>query len=272
MVQHLLRNKAGFPQLSYTIEGSSGPVLMLLHGFPDDSNLWRQIVPELSRTYTVLCLDLPGAGGSALPQDGKLTMEGMAEAVAAVADEVSAEPLIVVGHSMGGYTALAFAERFGTRLKGLSLVHSTAAADDEEKKSQRQKAIGLIQRGGKEAFLRDAVPKMFSSKTKEGNPDLVRRQVERGLRLPDSSAVAYYEAMIGRPERTAVLRDAAFPTQWILGKDDALIPLDKVLEQTHLASKSAVYIYEDVGHLAMLETPERLAKDLAEFADYCYKS
>jgi pimeloyl-ACP methyl ester carboxylesterase len=271
MAQQILRDKAGFAELAYTTTGA-GPVLLLLHGFPDDSGLWRHVAPELSNTFTVVCPDLPGAGGSALPTDGKLTIDRMAEAVAAVVEGVTDQPFVLAGHSMGGYAALAFAERFGDRLSGLGIVHSTASPDDEEKQAQRQKAIGLIQRGGKEPFLRDAVPKMFSPKFSDENPAPVREQIERGLRLPDTSAIAYYEAMIARPERTSVLRNAPFPLQWILGKDDAIIPLDKVLEQTHLASVSAVSIYEGVGHLAMLEAPARLAADLAEFANHCYKS
>ena len=271
MPHQTLRDKAGFPKISYAVEGR-GPVLMLLHGFPESRSLWRHVAPRLSERFTVVCPDLPGAGGTELPPDGKLTMERMAEAVAVVADEVSENPFVLVGHSMGGYTALAFAEKFRGRLKGLALVHSTASADDDEKQAQRQKAIALIQKGGKDAFLRDAVPKMFSPDTREAAPDLIHEQTERGLRLPDASAIAYYEAMIARPDRTGVLRSAAFPVQWILGKDDALIPLEKVLEQTHLATRSAVSIYEHVGHLAMLEKPERLAKDLAEFAAFCYTS
>lgn len=271
MPQQILRDKAGYSQLSYTVDGN-GPVLMLVHGFPDDGGLWRHIVPELSRHYTVVCPDLPGAGSSSLPDDVPLTVERMAEALLAVGDEVSNEPFLLAGHSMGGYTALAFAERWHSRLAGLALVHTTASADDAEKQAQRQKTIALIQKGGKEAFMRDAVPKMFSPQTRNQYPDHIREQVDRGLRLPDASAIAYYEAMIARPERIAVLHDASFPVQWILGKEDALIPLDKVAEQTHLARRSAVSVYENCGHLSMLESPERLAADLGQFAVYCYKA
>jgi pimeloyl-ACP methyl ester carboxylesterase len=173
---------------------------------------------------------------------------------------------------MGGYTALAFAERWATRLKGLAIVHSTAAADTDEKKSQRQKTIGLIQRGGKDAFMKEAIPAMFSATTRQSNPELIRTQVERGLTLPDESTIAFYEAIAARPDRTAVVRNASIPMQWFLGSDDSIIPLDKVMEQTHLATRSAVNVYQSCGHMSMLEVPERLAADLREFANYCYKA
>lgn len=269
-MQHLLRDKAGFLQLAYRTEGA-GPVIILLHGFPDDGGLWREVVPQLSADFTVVCPDLPGAGESSL-SESNLTIEHMAEAVNAVSDATTSEPFLLVGHSMGGYAALAFAERFGARLSGLALIHSTAAADDEEKQAQRQKAIALIRKGGKEAFMKDAVPRMFSSKTRDEGPGLVAEQVARGLRLPDASAIAYYEAMIARPDRTAVLRSAAFPVQWILGKDDALIPLNNVSEQAHISQRSSVTVYGDCGHLSMLEAPEDLAQSLREFAAYCYKA
>jgi pimeloyl-ACP methyl ester carboxylesterase len=271
MPKHLLRDKTGFPQLSYSVDGQ-GPVIVLLHGFPEDSGLWRELTPSLSRDFTVVCPDLPGAGGSSLPSEGGLTIERMAEGVAAVVDEVSLAPFLLIGHSMGGYTALAFAEHWSTRLKGLALVHSTAAPDSEEKKSQRQKAIGLIRKGGKEAFMKEAVPAMFSEATRQSNPELVRQQIARGLMLPDKSAIAFYEAIAARPDRTKVLGNAVVPVQWILGGDDSIIPLDKVMEQTHLAPRSAVNVYESCGHLSMLEAPGRLAADLRQFADYCYKA
>ncbi len=270
MQQHLLRDKAGFSRLSYRVEGA-GPVIILLHGFPDDGGLWREVVPLLSANFTVVCPDLPGAGDSTLPE-GSLTIERMAQAVSAIADAVAPEPFLLVGHSMGGYAALAFAEQAGERLAGLALVHSTSAADDDEKQAQRKKAIALIQKGGKDPFMREAVPKMFSPEIQAEKPDLVREQAARGLRLPDASAVAYYEAMIARPERSGVLKAARYPVHWCLGKDDALIPLTKVAEQTHLAPRSSVRVYKQCGHLAMLEAPRQLAEDLRQFAVYCYKA
>jgi pimeloyl-ACP methyl ester carboxylesterase len=173
---------------------------------------------------------------------------------------------------MGGYTALAFAERWGNRLKGLSMIHSTAAPDGEEKKSQRQKTIELIQRGGKDAFIREAVPAMFSTHTRNSAPEIVSEQLERGRSLPGESAIAFYEAIMNRPDRTEVLMKADYPVQWVLGKDDSIVTLSAVLEQTQLSQRAFVQVYEDCGHLAMLESPERLAADLTEFARYSFKT
>lgn len=257
-----------FSTLSYRKSGS-GPVLLLLHGFPEDGGLWREVAPKLSEQFTVICPDLPGTGESGLPE-GALTVELMADAVKAIADaEAQEQQYVLAGHSMGGYVAFAFAEKYSERLSGLSLVHSTAAPDNEEKKETRRKAIALIRKGGAEAFLKGMVPGVFSPATREERPDLIQEQLQRALRLAPESLVAFYEAMIKRPDRSGILHKAAFPVQWIFGKDDSTIPPEGVLPQTHFADRNFIAEYPETGHMSMLEQPARLAEDLAVFVQYC---
>jgi len=265
MPDSFLSDAAGFSRLSYTRAGA-GPTLILLHGFPENSGLWRRVVPLLQDHFTVLCPDLPGAGGSALPSEGELTVERMADAVLAIADNEGIHDFHLAGHSMGGYVALALAEKAPDRLRSLTLVHSSAAPDTEEKKAQRRKTISLLEKGGKDAFLREMIPGLFGPKTKETNAALLNEQKERAAALPAEAMIAFLGAMMARPDRRDVLRNAAWPVQFLLGEDDFIISAKDVLEQAALPARAGVAVYPDVGHMSMVEAPKRLAADLARLA------
>lgn len=268
MEQKLRITAQNFPQLSYLKTGS-GPVVMLLHGFPESGDLWREVWPSLSNQFTVIVPDLPGSGESSF--DGEtVSIEQLAGSVKLIADNEGIREAIIAGHSMGGYVALAFAELYGHMLRGLALVHSTAAADTEEKKETRRKSIELINKGGKEPFIRQMIPALFSTAFKDGN-EALNREIVKGLKLEAKSMVAFYNAMINRPERIATLNSAAYPVQWIFGKEDTIVPPSKVMQQSTLADINFVSIYPGSAHMSMLECPEQLSDDLAEFGRYCYK-
>jgi len=269
MEQKVQISGKNFPQLSYVKTGS-GPAIILLHGFPESGSLWRYVWPRLSEKYTVIVPDLPGSGESSFNGD-QVSIEQLADSVKQIADNEGITEMVMVGHSMGGYAALAFAELYGSGLKGLSLVHSTAAADNDEKKETRRKSIALIEKGGKDAFIRQMVPALFSKMFKEGNADVLSQEIERGLKLEGTSMVAFYNAMINRPARIATLENAACPVQWIFGEEDTIVPAEKVMQQSTLADVNFVSVYSGCAHMSMLEDPERLAEDLSDFGEYCFK-
>lgn len=258
---------SGGAALSYRKEGQ-GAAIVLIHGFPENGGLWKQVWPILSTKFTVIVPDLPGTGDSELLAE--TTMESMAACISEILKHEDISKAVVVGHSMGGYVALAFAERFGDMVAGLSLVHSIASADNEEKKETRRKSIALIRKGGKEPFIKQMIPNLFSSAFKEAHGSVMEEQVKRGMELEADSMIAFYEAMIARPDRTDILKNATFPVQFVLGEDDTLIPSNVGLEQSRLSSRNFVSLHSNTGHMSMMETPERLSKDLMDFVDYCY--
>lgn len=269
MEDSILISVPGFSQLSFRKKGS-GPVLLLLHGFPEDGRLWDEVAPQLQENFTVIVPDLPGSGGSALP-DSTLTVEKMAEAILAILKHEGISQAVIAGHSMGGYAALAFADRYPEMLKGLSLVHSTGTADTEEKKEQRRKSAALIRKeGGKEAFVKQMVPGLFASLFQQRYPAAVGKQIDRANEQNAESLASFQEAMALRPDRTHVIKESKVPVGWMLGKDDTTIPLEKVIGQVSQSETSFLHIYTDCGHMAMLEAPQKLSKDLLNFAAYCY--
>lgn len=259
-----------FPTLSYRKAGN-GPVLVLVHGFPENSGLWHKVIPLLESSFTVIAPDLPGAGESTF--EGGLSIEDMADSLNVILEHEDISQAVIAGHSMGGYTALAFAERYPQKMAGLCLVHSAAGADDEEKKETRRKSIELMKKdGGKEMFVRQMVPNLFSKTFKEQHPEVIQEQIKRGTELGADSMIAFYKAMINRPERIGILTKLGKPVQWIIGKEDNVVPASKAAEQSKQSDRTFVSVYDNSAHMSMLELPLALAQDLKEFTDYCYQN
>jgi pimeloyl-ACP methyl ester carboxylesterase len=256
-----------FPQLAYRRIGK-GPALMLLHGFPASGVVWDPLIPKLSEANTLLIPDIPGAGDS---KQGKedVTIELLSSIVPAILDHEGIGSCVLAGHSMGGYIALAASEQYADRIDGLALVHSTAMADDEEKKEKRRKSISLIRKGGREEFVKGMIPGLFSDSYRENHPEGIKAMLDEGLRLPAESMIAFYNAMIERPDRRHVLEAAGYPIQWILGRNDTTIPWQSCLQQTTLSRVSFVELYANCAHMSMIEQPEELTRNLLLFSVYC---
>src|SRR5215203_965710 len=182
-------------QLHYQKTGSGKPVV-LLHGFGEDSSVWDFQKEGLQQQFQLLILDLPGTGQSELMDD--MSMEELAEAVHFLLQQEGIENCVLIGHSMGGYIALAFAEKYGAMLKGFGLFHSSAFADDAEKIATRKKGITFIQEHGAFNFLKTSVPNLYSPATKQAAPALIEQQVQAAHSFSAEALVAYYEAMIKR--------------------------------------------------------------------------
>ncbi len=258
---------AAFPALSWQETGEGTP-LVLIHGFPENGDLWQPVIPALSEQFRLIIPDLPGAGQSSRPADVPLTVELMADSIREILDAGAIDTAVIAGHSMGGYTAFAFAALHPDRVQGLSLVHSLANADDEEKKEARRKSVALIRKGGKEIFVRQMIPGLFSESFRKEHPDVISTQIARALQLHDEDMIAFYGAIAARTDRTAVLQDARFPIQWIIGEEDMATPAEKALQQAGLSDVSFVHVYAACAHMSMLEQPEQLASDIAGFGSY----
>jgi len=246
----------------------SGPVLVLLHGFPESGTLWRYVWDTLSSQVTLIIPDLPGSGESDLNYDSGIA--DMAVLVKEVLDKEGIDRAVIAGHSMGGYVALAFAHQYPQAVAGLSLVHSTPLADDEEKKKVRQKAIEIINKGGKDMFLRQMVTNLFSAGFKLNDQARVEEQIANALTMNEASLVNFYTAMMQRPERTETVTRADFPVQWIFGAEDVVTPYSGNLKYCHESGVNFVSFYSGSAHMSMIEQPALLAADLERFTQYCF--
>lgn len=259
MVKQIVYNGA---TIQYTIAGTGNPV-MLLHGFGEDSSVWRYQVPELMKQFRLILPDLPGSGKSGMVED--MSIAGMAEVIHSIIHEENIDACPVIGHSMGGYIALALAEKYYNHVSALGLFHSTAYADTEEKKAARQKGIEFIRQHGADEFLKTSTLNLFSPVTKDKKPGLIDEQLALLHNFSGDSLVSYYEAMMGRPDRSAVLQNTRMPVLFIIGKHDVAVSPADSLKQSYLPEKSYIHILSESGHMGMLEENERCTRILEEF-------
>lgn len=252
--------------IAYYKEGK-GDVVVLLHGFPMDKNIWLDLIPVLSSSHQVIAIDIPGLGNS-----NALTLNSIYTIAEQIHDLLQHERVgkaVFVGHSMGGYIALAYSDQYRKMVKGLSLVHSTWKADTEEKKIMRLKVIDLIKKGGKKAFLRELFPSLFAA----DKPIVFKSEWEalynRHLSVSPISLIALYEAIMHRQNYVEITWNE-FPMQWIIGEQDQLLDPKDLIAQALQSDKSFVSLYPDCGHMSMIENRAQFEKDILEFTNYCY--
>ena len=249
-------------KIFYRVTGEGNPV-MLVHGFGEDGTVWNNQVDFLKDKFRIIIPDLPGSGKSELIENSSI--EDMAEVLHQIIHEEDIDHCVMIGHSMGGYITLAFAEMYWNHLTAFGLFHSSAYADSKEKITTRQKGIEFINEHGAFAFLKTATPNLFSPLTKAENPGLIDKQINSLDNFSPAALVSYYEAMISRPDRTAILLQATVPVLFIIGKYDNAVPPEDSLQQCHLPEKSYIHMLNRSGHMGMLEEPQQSNQILEKF-------
>lgn len=249
-------------KLQYTIYGNGKPV-MLVHGFGEDDSVWKNQVDFLQDRFQLIVPQLPGTGNSELWTE--TSMETLADALKQIADAEKLHSFTLIGHSMGGYTTLAFAEKYPTVLQAFGLFHSSAYADTEEKKATREKGIAFIKQHGAREFLKTTTPNLFSSITKNERPDLVKSFLENAPVFSDEALIAYYEAMMKRKDRTNILSESKVPVLFIMGEHDQSVLLEDSLKQSSMPPVSDIHILKRSAHMGMLEETGKSNEALESF-------
>jgi pimeloyl-ACP methyl ester carboxylesterase len=252
-----------------------GTPVMLVHGFAEDGTVWDEVAKQLSTMCRVLVPDLPGSGRSEFPGSGQhaqsagaITMESLAAVLKELLDRLEIDQCVFIGHSMGGYITLAFAEKYPERLRAFGFFHSTAYADSEEKKNNRRKSIEFIREHGAAPYIRQSTPNLFAPVTREKRPGLVEDMIRRYSTFPAASLMAYLQAMMARPERLAVLENFPRPILFIIGEQDQVVPPEVSLKQAHLPRVAQVELLADAGHMGMLEDAEDGSRMIQQFINF----
>jgi len=255
-------------------ESGTGKTVVLLHGFGEDSRIWQKPKEALASNYRLIIPDLPGSGLSQIEGNNWQliqSIEAMTDAVTALVQSITSEPVIVLGHSMGGYILLRLLETAfidkkpgALNIKAVGMINSTAFADSAEKIETRKKAINVIERHGSMPFLETAIPGLFGEQFKKEHPEQVAALVEQGKSFHAKALMSYYEAMMKRPDRTHALAGSEAPVLFIIGAEDKAAPMDDVLQQVTLPEFAYVHVLE-CGHMSMLEAPEQLNDHLLNF-------
>lgn len=247
-------------KISYSDTGK-GNAMVLLHGFLENQTMWQDLVPELSQKYRVITIDLLGHGESGCV--GYLhSMEDNAEAVHSVLSKLRIRKAIFIGHSMGGYVALAVAELYPTGVKGLVLMNSTSKADSEERKANRDRAIKAV-KNDYIGFVRLSIANLFNPDNRERLVNEIEKVRAEALKTPLQGIVASLEGMKIRKDRETLLRSATYPSLLILGKKDPVLNYEDGLKQIENTTTKLITFPD--GHMSHIENRAALLKVLMDF-------
>lgn len=239
---------------------------MLIHGFGEDGEIWINQIQFLKDNCLLIVPDLPGSGNSEILLGNNISIDDYALVIKAILTEENIKTCSMIGHSMGGYITLAFAEKFPEILNSFGLIHSSAFADSELKKQTRKKAIEFINQNGSQSFLKTSTPNLFYNKIKH-KTDI---DTLTSKDFSQSVLVQYYNAMITRPDRTSVLKALKKPVLFIIGQNDQAVSFEDSLQQTYLPSYAYIHILRESAHMGMLEEKEKVNLTLISFLERVY--
>ncbi|MDM1045498.1 alpha/beta hydrolase [Myroides sp. 1354] len=246
-------------QLNYYDQGK-GSALIFLHGFLENGKMWESYLQHFSAKYRVISLDLLGHGDT-----GCLgyvhSMEDMADAVHAVIAHLKLKKVTLIGHSMGGYVSLAFAELYPDNVKNLILINSTARADSAERVQNRNRAIDLIKKNAP-MFITMAINNLFADHIRPLHEQEINHTREEALKTTTQGVIAALEGMKTRIDREVLLHFAPYSITLILGQEDPVMPYQDTVDQT-LGTKAEVITLEG-GHMLHIEQKEALKQHLIE--------
>ena len=255
-------------QLAYTDQGK-GTIIVFLHGFCEDKNIWFEFSKYfLEQAFRVIAIDLPGFGNSSVIEGVRI--QDMATSVNNLLQNIAPEhPCILIGHSMGGYVSLAYAELFPKHLLGLGIFHSHPFADSESKKNNREKSVDIIQKIGVARFTQFLLPSLFNESFIKSNPKVIEKVQKIGNQQPLRGVIAAQLAMKNRPDRSHVLKTLEIPALFIIGHQDSTLTFQQSLAQTHLPARSLVKSFPSLGHMGMFEATLECQEAIKEFVNYC---
>jgi len=240
--------------LAYTRQGTGKP-LLLLHGYPLDHHIWDKVTPLLENTFDLILPDLRGFGESNTV-DTPYTLDDFVSDLIGLLNHLGIEKTAVVGHSMGGYTALAFARLHPQRLTGLGMVSSQALADPPERKEGRYKTAQDVSDKGIQWVVDTMTTKLSP------NAEIQKWARESMGGQQPAAYIGALKAMAERQDASALLSTFKFPVVIIHGDADELIPVDRAREMKSAVPQAQLIELKGAGHLPMLEEPEATAKAL----------
>lgn len=238
-------------------EYGRGTPVVLLHGFPFDHTIWEPLIPLLAQESRLILPDLRGFGSSPVPE-GTYSMRLLAEDVAHLMDRLEIEKAVLVGHSMGGYVSLAFAQAYPGRLLGLGLVATHSAADSPERRQSRNKlAVSALHKGARVVasnLVNNLTPKQ----------ELLEPINELILRAHPTGIAGALRGMAERHDLTGELSNVVVPAVVIVGKADRLLNHELVETMAQMLPKGWLVEIPDAGHMLTLEHPQQVAGTLQQ--------
>lgn len=252
----------------YYREWGKGKAIILLHGFIEEGSMWNDLAQVLSKKYRVIVPDLEGFGESKL-ESRKLSMTNYAQDIFLLLQKLKIKKCILLGHSMGGYITLHFAEKYSEMLTAFGLINSHCFADTAEKKLNRKKGNEFIQKHGTKVFVRELYRNLFHPAFK--NEKLVAALSAKAETYSSEALVAANTAMMNRADKAQVLKTSKVPVLLINGKQDESAPAEFTLKQAAYPAIADVHFYENCKHMSLFEKKKESTSAILNFAERSYR-
>jgi pimeloyl-ACP methyl ester carboxylesterase len=254
--QHIYKNI----KVDYTDSGK-GTAVVLLHGFLENQQMWHDMIPELTKKYRVITVDLLGHGQTECL--GYVhEMEDQADMIHDVLTRLRIRKAVFIGHSMGGYIALAFAELYPDFMKGLLLMNSTSFADSDERKTNRDRAIKAVKKDYA-TFVRLSIANLFSEDNRTHLSNEIEKVKTEALKTPLQGIVAALEGMKIRKDREVLLHFGPYPKLLILGEKDPVLNYNENKIQVENTNAELVTFAD--GHMSHIENRTEIIAIIGAF-------
>ena len=238
-------------KIHYKDEGE-GITLVLLHGYLESIEIWKDFSEYLTEHFRVIRLDLPGHGMSELLEKVQ-TMEETARVLKALTDHLELKKFFLIGHSLGGYVSLSFLDSFPEYLTGFCLFHSHPLADTQQIIEKREKEIGFIQSGRKDLLYNVNIPNAFAN----DNLDKCNEKIEFAKKIArdtsDEGIIATLKGMMVRKNYVDLLANTELPFLWILGEKDNYIPFTEIQDKVKMPVRGKLCALKNSGHQGFME-------------------
>lgn len=253
----------------YYQDKGEGKTIVFLHGFLENLKTWDFFQEKLSQKYRVITIDLPGHGKSSEQTEEVNRMESIAEQVNEVLEHLKIEKIILIGHSMGGYVSLSFADLYKYKIEGLGLFYSTTLPDDENKKEQRLKAAEVAVKNPKE-FFKLAIPNLFAQQNLSHLEPEIKTAISWAEEASLKGISASLKGMRLRQDRSSVIKNLEKPVFVITGTYDNAVK--NVELRKSLEGAGNVTFYElPTGHMGALEKPEECLQIIQNWLENNFK-
>jgi 3-oxoadipate enol-lactonase len=247
----------------YYSEAGQGTPLVLLHGFPLSGAIWHEQQRQLGEHYRVIVPDLRGHGRSPAPR-GVYEMDLLARDVLALLDSLQIKQAVIMGHSMGGYVALAAWRIAPERFLALGLIASQAGADTDEGREGRYRMAEKVAAEGIKVVAEAMLPKLFAVNLSAEAPIIepVRQLI---LNTQLAGIIGSLQGMAVRPDSGALLPTISIPVLILAGDQDQIIPPDKAKAMAAALATATRTMVENAGHMPMLEQPDATTTAIRSF-------
>ncbi len=247
-------------------EKGQGQPIVLIHGFCEISEMWRDFADTLSSDFRVICPDLPGFAKSPISSD-QTTLEEIAVQLEEWMGENQISDPIVIGHSLGGYVTLALLELMGNRLKAIGLFHSTAFPDDLEKKEMRDRTVIFLMKNGVDKFVISFVPPLFPEARRDELKTQINLAVEQAKESTLDGLIAFTRAMRDRKDRIEIVEHFKGPKLFIAGTQDGAVKIE-----SSRAQKDGFTDYFELGETGHMGMVERKNETLEIVRNFCLEA